>query len=152
MAIALLTPADLAPFAPDLDQNQAEAMIGDATAMAYLLAPCLPNLDPGDHRIAAAKAIVRAAILRWHDAGNGVQTTDQQTGGPFTNTVTTQARTSMFWKSDETKLRALCGGGKAFALDTIPDDGGREPDWWGMSARETLPVTVLEEPCVGCGL
>ena len=150
MARALLTQADLVPFAPDLGPEQAEAMIGDATALAYLLAPCLPKLTDGDPRLDAAKAIVRGAVLRWHTSGNGQTTTDQQTGGPFTMTATTQARTSMFWKSEETKLRGLCGGGKAFALDTIPEREADCPDWWRMSRRKELPISEMEAAPVGC--
>ena len=38
--MAILTPADLAPFA-DIDPAKAEAMIEDAEAMAALAAPCI---------------------------------------------------------------------------------------------------------------
>ena len=36
-----IIPADLIPFAPDIDPVKAEAMIEDAEAMAILAAPCL---------------------------------------------------------------------------------------------------------------
>jgi len=143
MAVAL-TPDDLRPFAPDLDSARADAMIADATATAYLLAPCLARDDVPDVVAAAARAIVRGAILRWLESGAGGLTTDQQTAGPFTSTRTT-SRTSMFWKSEEQKLRSLCGGGKAFALDTMPERDGDGPDWWAMSERHTMPVSVLRE-------
>ena len=128
-----LTPADLAPFAT-IDAVKAAAMIADAEAMATLVAPCLSTLNtaPVDEtadqlavrtgKIAAVKAVLRRAILRWVEAGTGgVQ---QQSTGPFSTTITTQQSRSLFWPSEVEQLQGVCatgGQGQAFAIDTAPD-------------------------------
>lgn len=102
----LLTPADLAPFAK-IDAVKAAAMIEDAIATAELHAPCLadPQLDAGKAR--AAKAILRGAILRWHEAGAGAAVTKQ--AGIYGQTVDTrQPRKGMFYPSEIDQLKQLC--------------------------------------------
>lgn len=123
-----IEPADLAAF-EDIDEAKALAMIEDAEAMAVLAAPCLSELDPTKDaaKVAAAKAVLRGAILRWNDAGAGVIT--QQGAGPFQQTIdATKTRRGMFWPSEITQLRDLCGSGggtgKAFEVDTMPADAG----------------------------
>lgn len=120
MTTVIITPDDLAPFA-EIDPAKAAAMIDDATAIALRLAPCLADTTDVTV-IGMAKAILRAAILRWNDAGSGEVT--QQTSGPFTTTYTQQARKSLFWPSEIEQLQALCrdsGASDAFAIDTVPD-------------------------------
>jgi hypothetical protein len=127
-----ITPDDLAPFA-SIDATKAAAMIADAEAMAILVAPCLPGLTTApdgeteadaavrEARLSAVKAILRGAILRWEDAGSGA--VQQQTAGPFSQTVTPQARKSMFWPSEIEQLQGICSSqdtGKAFTIDTAP--------------------------------
>lgn len=126
-----LTPADLAPFAT-IDAAKATEMIADAEAMAALAAPCITDLefqaDPS--RIAAIKAVLRAALLRWHESGSGAVT--QQTAGPFGQTIDTrQTRRGMFWPSEIAQLRDMCAAftnstaGNAFELDTMPANAYR---------------------------
>jgi hypothetical protein len=115
-----MTPGDLTVFAPNLDEAQALVMIADALAMAAEVAPCI--LDEEFEKVAAAKAILRGAILRWHDSGSGAIT--QVSGGPFQQTVDTRtARRSMFWPTEIADLQKLCGtarSGRAFSVDTTP--------------------------------
>lgn len=97
---------DLTPFAA-IDSAKAEAMIADAEATALLVAPCLydPAIIPETR--AAVRAILRAAILRWEEAGNG--SVSQQTAGPFSqSTDTRQVRKGMFWPSEIEQLQAIC--------------------------------------------
>ncbi|MGW4124763.1 hypothetical protein [Nocardia sp. NPDC004711] len=112
---------DLAPFAT-IATAQAEAMIDDAEAMAALAAPCITAADFPDVKKAAVKAILRAAILRWAEAGSGAVTT--KTAGPFGQTIdTSQPRRSLFWPSEVNNLQSLCkpeGEGKAYSIDTTP--------------------------------
>lgn len=119
MGAVTVTPADLAPFA-DIDDAKAQAMIDDALALAAVTAPCILS-DDFAHE-AAAKAIIRGAILRWHDAGSGAFS--QITTGPFGVTGDTRtARKGMFLPSELDDLKALCstgGAGKAFSVDTAP--------------------------------
>lgn len=120
MAAVTLTPADLAPFAT-IDAAKAQAMIDDAIAMAVRVAPCI--LESTFAHDAAAKAILRGAVLRWHDAGTGALT--QQGAGPFQVSYDNrQQRRGMFWPSEITQLQELCRDGnlqgQAFSIDTTP--------------------------------
>lgn len=118
MPAVSLTPADLAPFA-NIPQAKAQAMIDDAIALAARIAPCI--LDDDFRYAAAAKAILREAILRRNEAGAGAIT--QQGAGPFQMTVDTrQPRRALFRPDEISQLQALCqsNSGKAFSVDTAP--------------------------------
>lgn len=118
MPAVTVTVDDLAPFA-EIDGQKAEAMITDALALAARVAPCI--LDEEFEYPDAAKAIIRGAILRWHEAGTGAFT--QSTTGPFSATMDTrQTRRGMFWPSEIGDLQKLCqssGSSGAFAVDTV---------------------------------
>lgn len=141
-----LTTDDLAPFA-DIDAAKAAAMIEDAEAIAVLAAPCISSTEfAGDAvKVSALKAVLRGAILRWHDSGSGAVT--QQGAGPFQQTVdTTQVRRGMFWPSEIEQLRNLCGSGggrgRAFEVDTMPESamGVHGVDyWWSTPTTRVLP-------------
>ena len=116
---------DLTPFA-DIPSEKASIMIDDAESSALLVAPCLdPDLedyDLSDLRQNAVKAVLRAAILRWNDAGTGAF--QQQTTGPFGVTLDTrQTRRGMFWPSEIEQLQEICrfgvDDGGAFNIDTV---------------------------------
>ncbi len=118
MAAVEVTPGDLSPFAT-IDPHKADAMIADAMALASQIAPCILS-DDFAHP-AAAKAIIRGAILRWHEAGTGAM--QSTTTGPFSAQVDTRvARRGMFLPSEIADLQRLCsaaGGPRAFAVDTV---------------------------------
>lgn len=117
MTAVSITPADLAPFA-SIDEAKAQAMIDDALAMAALDAPCITS-ETFEHAD-AAKAIIRAAILRWNDAGSGAFT--QQQTGPFGATIDTRVRRdSMYTNGELDALKRLCAGDASgpFDIDTI---------------------------------
>ena len=120
MAAVHLTLDDLLPFAPGIDPGKAMVMIEDAIATAALIAPCI--VEDSFSNDAAAKAILRAAILRWNDAGSGAVT--QVSAGSFQQTIDNRSpRKSMFWPSEVTDLQKLCGisrSGKAYTVDTTP--------------------------------
>lgn len=118
-----LTPADLQVFAPDLADEKGQAMIDDAIALAITHAPCLQD-HQFEHR-AAAKAILRGAILRWNDAGSGAVQSESYASGPYSmsQTVdTSQVRRGMFLKSEIDDLQRLCGPKtrSAFSVDLMP--------------------------------
>ena len=128
--MALLTPADLAPFAT-IDEAKASAMIADAEAMAAQVAPCITEAEflADDVLTAAARAIIRGAVLRWNDAGAGAIT--QAGAGSFQQTIDTRTqRRGMFWPSELSDLRGLCArfrgaeDATAFAIDTAPQVTG----------------------------
>jgi hypothetical protein len=118
MPAVTITPADLDPFAT-IDVVKAQAMIDDALALAAVFAPCILTDDFVFD--AAAKAIIRGAILRWNEAGSGA--VQSVTTGPFGMTTDTkQPRRGMFWPSEIDQLRELCQGSEssgAFAVDTV---------------------------------
>lgn len=116
----LLTAADLAPFAT-IDAAKAAAMIEDALGMAEVHAPCIADPEFAHRR--AAKAILRGAILRWHEAGSGAAVS--KNAGIYGQTVDTrQPRKAMFFPSEIDALKRLCRSdddtGGAFAIDTLP--------------------------------
>jgi hypothetical protein len=116
----LLTPADLAPFAT-ISELKAKEMIEDALGMAEVHAPCI-NAPEFAHR-RAAKAILRGAILRWHEAGAGAAVT--KNAGIYGQTVDTrQPRKAMFFPSEIDQLRKLCrpddDNGGAYSVDLLP--------------------------------
>lgn len=103
-----IRPSDLDLFA-DIPEARAAAMIEDAMATAGMVAPCIHDVD--FEHYAAAKAIIRGAILRWHEAGAGGVTQQQQTSGSFSQSTSIDTRTErrgMFWPSEIEQLQALC--------------------------------------------
>jgi hypothetical protein len=134
VAATTLALSDLTPFA-DIPDEKALAMIDDALALAARVAPCiLENTFEFD---AAARAILRGAILRWNEAGTGAM--QQQNAGPFGMQIDTrQQRRGMFWPSEITQLQELCRDGdlqgQAFTIDTMPaasrDGYWSAPDTW----------------------
>jgi hypothetical protein len=117
VAAVSLVPEDLTPFA-DIPEAKALAMIQDALALAARVAPCI--LEDAFLYDAAARAILRGAVLRWHDAGTGAL--QQQSVDDYSQTVDTrQQRRGMFWPSEIQQLQDLCKGDEtsgAFAVDT----------------------------------
>ena len=122
MAVAFITPEDLAPFAT-IEAAKADAMIADAEAKAITAAPCLddPDTPLSLRQLEAVKATLRRAILRWNEVGTGVVT--QQTAGPFGQSVDTTrtAPRGLFWPSEIAELQAICQTAKdrrVFTVDT----------------------------------
>jgi len=118
VAAVSLVPEDLAAFA-QIDEAKALAMIEDALALAARVAPCI--LTDEFTYTGAAKAILRGAILRWHDTGSGALT--QQSVDDYSQMVDTrQQRRSLFWPSEIQQLQDLCKGEEtsgAYAVDTL---------------------------------
>lgn len=119
--LTILDLSDLAPFA-DIDEAKAQAMIDDAHAQAAQAAPCLAT-STDDGVLAAAKAILRGAVLRWNDFG--VASYQVQSMGPNGSFVDpNRARSNILWKSEREALEKLCqdaaGTNGAFAIDPGP--------------------------------
>jgi hypothetical protein len=123
--VEFLSTDDLEPFATISDEK-AEAMVADATAMAVLAAPCL-GVEPStltDVQVAAVKAVLRSAVLRWNEAGSGVLASE--TLGPYSQSLDTrQPRRGMFYPSEIEQLQNICKGetAGAFGVDTAPGCG-----------------------------
>jgi hypothetical protein len=118
-----LQPSDLTAFA-QIDDAKAMLMIEDALALAARVAPCI--LESTFEYDAAARAILRGAILRWNESGTGAVV--QQSAGPFAHTLDTrQQRRGMFWPSEIEQLQDLCKGAElsgAWSYDTAPPIAG----------------------------
>lgn len=125
MAAVDFTTDDLAPFAT-IAEDKAEAMIEDALAIAARVAPCITSDDLSDIDAAAFKAILRAAVLRWNEAGTGAYEVKQENVGPFGQSLTMDTRTerrSMFWPSEIEQMQDICQGDDtsgAFEIDSTP--------------------------------
>jgi hypothetical protein len=113
-----LTTDDLAPFA-EIEEAKAEAMIEDALGQAKLVAPCI--FDDEFTHDAAAKSVLRAAVLRWNDAGTDAS--QQLVALGFSQTMDTrQPRRGLFLPSEIELLQSMCLGreGGAYTIDTVP--------------------------------
>lgn len=123
MAVVLEV-SDLQIFAPDIDPAKAQEMINDALALAARVAPCIDDADFEFE--AAAKAIIRRAILRWNEQDGGGLTTKQELAGPFSHMTVYDSRATkgkLFWPSEITDLQDLCKtsvASGAFSVDTAP--------------------------------
>lgn len=125
MAAVSVIPEDLAPFA-EIAEDKAEALIADAMARAARVAPCILDDELSDTNSAAAKAVIRDAILRKDEAGTGVL--QQKTIGPFGEVLDTrQPRRVMFWPSEVAELLSICRDHEgivaargAYEIDTMP--------------------------------
>lgn len=139
MADPILKPEDLEAFA-DIDQNKAIGMIADVEAMAALAAPCItkPEFREDEVLLAAAKAIIRQAVLRRNEAGTGALT--QVGAGSFQMSTDTRSPSrGLLWPSEITQLRELCeqfsntGKDQAFMVNMVPEfppDLSSRPDLW----------------------
>jgi hypothetical protein len=119
-----ISAADLAPFAT-IDPAKADAMIEDAEALAVLAAPALEQAgDLSTTQLAAVKAILRTALLRWDEAGTGAVTT--QATGPFSMALDTRApRYGGLTNGEVYRLRRVISGSgaRARSVETAAYDG-----------------------------
>ena len=97
-------------------------MIDDALGMAELVAPCIFEYE--FEHAAAAKAVLRGAVLRWNEAGTGAS--QQLVALGFSQTLDTrQTRRSMFWPAEIEQLQSMCVSSEtdAYGIDTMPYTG-----------------------------
>lgn len=110
----LINTGDLEPFASDLVGARGEAMIADVLAKVVTHAPCLAT-SVDAVILAQAKSILRAAILRRHDALGGARRTESATAGSYSQSVTIDTRpiggrsAEVLTDSEIASLAALCG-------------------------------------------
>lgn len=128
MPAVSLTPEDLAPFA-EIPEAKALVMIEDAVALAERVAPCISSDDFAF--ATAAKAVLRAAILRWNESGTGAVQTERLDDYSYTTDTRYPARRGMFWPSEIEQLQELCrtsGPAGAFSVDTVGQLGAAHAD------------------------
>lgn len=142
-----ITAADLtiSPGGENISADWAEAMITDTVAKAALVAPCIlrPDFAENEWKMAALKAILRTAILRWADAGSGALSSYSVSAGPFSQSESfdnRQYRRAMFWPTEIIDLRKLC-------LTTEPGDAYMV-DMTGLADRPNPleGVTINADP------
>lgn len=143
-----LSAQDILAFNTDLDANVVNILIKDALAMARRVAPCI---DDDDFEFAdAAIAIIRGAVLRWAESGSGAISSQQNTAGPFGQTVsfdTRQTRRSLFFPSEIKELESLCSSSRRSgpgAIDTLPQMDRRCRGCFYL-------VGSVNSPCPDCG-
>lgn len=88
-------------------------MVDDAFAAATAAAPCLNPLNLSEGQRAAARGIMRRALMRWKDAGSGARTTVSDSRGPLSHSETIDTRPQfssggIFWRSEKAELRSIC--------------------------------------------
>lgn len=112
----VLSTQDLIPFA-DISALKAQAMVDDVLALSARVAPCLATTEDAGV-IAAAKAILRGVVLRWHETG--VSSYAAQTQGPPGYPVSpTRERRNLLWPSEIDALQELCGGSGTASVYTL---------------------------------
>ena len=126
----LISVDDLKPFAPDIDEQKALAMIMDAMALAVRVAPCILS-DDFEHAD-AAKAILRGAILRWNEQGTGdvSQISADVFGMRFDGRRARNA--GGFLDKELRDLAALCRprGRGAFSINLVDETDYYDPPSW----------------------
>lgn len=111
-----ITVEDVRDFIPsNITDSMIQTMIEDAMADAGRVAPCIIGLDPAAHPHVTpqVRSILRAALIRWGEAGSGALQARQQAIGPWqqSETVDTrQTRKGMFWPSEIRALEDICKG------------------------------------------
>lgn len=105
--MALLNVEDLQVSLPDVPSDELQQMITDAEAIAAIHAPCITN--PTFKHKAAAKAIIRKAIIYDVNAQEEGNNVSKQSTGPHAIEYKTATRNGAFYsKSQIDALKALC--------------------------------------------
>ncbi|MGQ3385290.1 hypothetical protein [Glutamicibacter sp. TV12E] len=116
MAFLDLTPEDLIPLDSTLTTAKAEILIADTVARAYGLVPELAE-DLTALQASASKAILRKAILRWHQTGSGALVQRSESTGAYSVSETVDTKSSdraIFTQAELKELRGLFVTAKAF--------------------------------------
>lgn len=124
----LLTVGDLEPFGLSLTSGQLSVMIDDVTALAGQAAPCLSG-DLPEGLAAAARAVLRGAVLRW--AGEQSQENRQMMAGPYSiGPVPGSERKPLLWPSEITQLQAVCSAVSGAKPGGFGQIKLAAPAWW----------------------
>lgn len=128
--------SDLAPF-KIIDAAKATEMIKDVEALALVAAPGLSG-ELTEPQKAAVKAVLRAAVLRWDDAGTGAISQESIAAGPFNHSVTTdsrQARYGQLWPSEESALQKIVSSTRrnAYTVDMTGGEAVTHQPWCAVA-------------------
>lgn len=126
----ILLPEDIRPHVGSgVADKVIQDHIADVVARAKVVAPCIEDeaFPHGD----AVKAILRTAIIRRVQYGDGEVTTEQVTNGPFAASQTVDTRRydpGFLTHREERDLRAMCAefnglGRRRRAFTVLPGSG-----------------------------
>lgn len=108
----LLIPADIADITPDLDNDQRQAIIEEAVALAGHYAPCLRADAVAPEVAAVAKAVIKKAIsYDLQAAEQGVLTRQHEQIGAYAVTNFAHRSGTLYSPTQIELLRSLCAGG-----------------------------------------
>ena len=118
--MGILTADNIQAMRPDVDTGVAWEYIADVEAQAFHVAPCLRSISVGHADYDFVVSILRQAVLRWIDSGEGVQTTLSQSADVFSQSVTSTPMANSVAKfggrlfaSELRQLRDVCRTGTA---------------------------------------
>lgn len=124
--MALLQTTDIEAITPDLTNEEREALIESAEAIASHYAPCLRSTEVAPHIAAVAKAVIKKAIeydVQVSDSGGTTHQHEQL--GPYGVTNFAPRVSGTFFSPSQVEiLRSLCAstvpGVYSISLD-VPD-------------------------------
>lgn len=127
----------------DVSSNTVDDYIEDVWARAVGVVPVIAEDDfppvNKPEKAAAIKAILRAIILRWHEAQSGAATGKTQTAGPYAQAVQLDSRPKRGYTlmpSEVVDLQRACKTkGAMFTVSTMPENAG-PPEHFGNGPHE----------------
>ncbi|MBZ4504964.1 hypothetical protein GBP98_06225 [Mycobacterium avium subsp. hominissuis] len=136
----------------DVSSDTVDDYIEDVWARALSIVPVIADdtWPPKPEKAAQIKAILRAIILRWHEAQSGAATGRSNTAGPYSQALQLDARPKRGYTlmpSEVTDLQRVCmTKGRPFTVSTIAETVG-PPQHFGngphahTSAIPDRPIT-----------
>lgn len=114
MAALTFTADDLAIAMPDYSVEERTQIAEDALALALLAAPCLAAVALSELQVSQVRAVLRGAVQRWSSAtAPSFQIHAGDFGiGPGAQ-PSNEAKRSLFFSTEEDKLRDICASGSA---------------------------------------
>lgn len=120
-----LTPDDVRGFVTGDDEANLVIMCADVAGLALSVAPCLRGeVELPDYITAAARGVMRGAVIRWSQAKQGA--VQQRQAGSFMETIdTTVRRSGLLSPSEIVQLRDLCkevagSSGRLYSFSRLP--------------------------------
>ncbi|WP_236724939.1 hypothetical protein [Mycobacterium avium] len=143
--------AEIVRRLPGVDEATVQDYIEDAWGKATGVVPIIaddswpPEGKP--EKAGAIKAILRAIILRWHEAQSGAVTGRTQAAGPYAQTLQLDTRptrgyTLMPYEIVDLHRVARRQGGM-FSVSTAPDDAG-PPQHFGNGPHERTSASAAQ--------
>lgn len=133
----------------DVSSETVDDYIEDAWAKATAVVPIIEEdtWPPKPEKADQIKAILRAIILRWHEAQSGAVTGRTQTAGPYAQGLqldTRPKRGYTLMPSEVIDLQRVCRiQGAMFTVSTVPDTVG-PPQHFGNGPHERTSASAAQ--------